>query len=152
MSSNMIKLFNIDLGIIQAVWKKEGGQNKYWANTISKYRLLLIFPEEYNSTSLHKLTKKICAFCECTVWLKEAVLCCLSIRLWFLTESRCEAAYAVWNIFCITLKPSKTEEYSAIIHLFTDLHSSQICNLQIHISHVKPHVSDKKIIVLSRWR
>lgn len=59
----MIKLFNIDLGIIQAVWKKEGGQNKYQASMISKYRLLLIFPEEYNSTSLHKLPKNMCFLC-----------------------------------------------------------------------------------------
>lgn len=73
----------------------------------------------------------MCFLCVYSLAKESSVLCCLSIRLCFPTESRCEAAYAVWNIFCITLKPSKTEKYSAIIHLFIDLYSSPICNLQM---------------------
>jgi len=53
-------------------------------------------------------------------------LCCLTGRLCFLSVADVNAAYNVWNLFCIRLKPSKTEKYPVIIHLFTDL--------QFHIS------------------
>lgn len=89
----MIRLYNVDLGIVQAIWRKEVGQNKYQANKISEDWLLLIFPEEQNSTYLQKLLKNMYF-----LWVyyldKESseafCLCCLSGMLCFLSGGRCE--------------------------------------------------------------
>lgn len=46
MNNGMIRLYNLDLRIVQAIWKKKRGQGKYQGNKIWTDWLLLIFPEE----------------------------------------------------------------------------------------------------------
>lgn len=79
----MIRLYNVDLGIVQAIWKKEVGQNKYQANKISEDWLLLIFPEEQNSTYLQKLLKNMYFLCVYYLDKESSEAFCLCCLKWY---------------------------------------------------------------------
>lgn len=77
----MIRLYNVDLGIVQAIWKKEVGQNKYQTNKISEDWLLLIFPEEH--TYLQKLLKKYVLFVSVLFGQREQWSILLVLSKWY---------------------------------------------------------------------
>lgn len=134
----MMRLFYIDLGIGNhkiSLKKRKGGKifiRQIWFQK----QALINLSWRVKLNIFAKLPKDMCFLWVYCLAKESSVLSCLTVRLCFPTESRCEAAYAVWNIFLHNIETQKNRgifcNYSSVHRsaLFSDLQSADVSHMK----------------------